>query len=187
MSYRKSNSVRKLPYCATCKNAGQPESVYNGHFPKDAPGGKVVCPTIKGFKCRECGENGHIANEKYCPVLREYVVANRLISSANARAERALRDEQKKKEDVLKNRISVNAFAVAFESDSDSEEEVSSVPAPVTKVVIHNLGKSYKDMLEKPIVKKEDAVSFQAFTPLKLAAKTRRCWADDTSSDEGDD
>jgi hypothetical protein len=205
MSYRKQSRVS--PYCATCDKAGQPESVYRGHFTKDAPGGKVVCPTIKGFKCRECGESGHIANEKYCPVLREYAAADRQVSQARERAERVLRDQQekdKKKESDLKKRISTNKFAAAFGCDSDDDDDVvvkkavavkeefpAIVPAATAATAAAPLyAISYKSMLDKPIaLNKEEvvAMNFRVITA-KLPAKMKRCWADDdSSSDEEDD
>ena len=218
MSYRQQS--RKSPYCATCERAGQPESVYRGHFTKDAPGGKVVCPTIMEFKCKECGESGHIANEKYCPVLREYAAADRLVRSATQRAERVLFDEKNKTRSVGSNKkpvVTSNRFALAFDADSDSDEEkvatktVAKV-AVATKVAVAKdefpvLGlpcvvgggvpvRSYKDMLEKPIVlekKDEIVLNFHVLsssvraTPFKVSAKFRRSWADDTSSDEEED
>jgi hypothetical protein len=195
MSYS-STSSRKC-FCATCKKAGQPESVYTSHFTKDTPGGRVICPTIKGFKCKECGESGHIANAKYCPVLRDSLVAN-------VRVERV-----SKKAVVASGSVATkNRFALAFSSSlSDSEddnivkkkeeEEKSAVPVGGPSAGSHV--RSYKDILNKqvkPVLSKNEVVlNFQVLnssssgrvTTFKLAAKTARCWADDSSSDEDDD
>jgi hypothetical protein len=215
------------PYCATCKKAGEPENVYLSHFTKDTPGGKVTCPTIKNFRCKECGESGHIANEKYCPVMRER--CSRI--SIQTRGSRPVKkntsgngngngngNSNGKKKTVES--ISVNRFAVAFDHSSDTEDEVeddevkvevknevkkgSKEEFPVLASVIVSGGsgsttnisfKSYKDMLEKPVIVSkgnEVLLNFRVLssytsrvTPLKMAtSKTRHSWASDTSSDE---
>jgi hypothetical protein len=196
-------SVLRTPYCATCKKAGEPESVYTGHFTKDAPGGKVICPTIRGFKCKECGEMGHIANEKYCPVLREYAVAEKRMNILRDRAERVLRNEKEKekkltveKQEEFKRRVKVNPFAVAFENDdSTSDSDTDSSPCPVTATTaittdLSSFGMSYKDILSKssaadraspPVV--VHLSNFRVLSSSVGKKSNMTNWADDYSSD----
>ena len=196
MSYYRQPS-RKTPYCATCERAGQPESVYRGHFTKDAPGGKVICPTIKEFKCKECGESGHIANVKYCPVLREYAASDKKVNQAKARAERVLYEQVMKDKEIealtRRNTTTTNRFALAFDScDSEDEGEKKKEKekkkvvvvkeefpmlgggAAATAASVDSLAAawSYRDMLEKPIVlEKEEIVSNFRVIPSSSFAK----------------
>ena len=50
-------------HCKMCKDAGKSESVYTGHRVKDSTG-TVICPTLLGYKCTQCGKKGHTI--KYC-------------------------------------------------------------------------------------------------------------------------
>jgi len=183
-------NIRRTPYCATCEKAGEPESVFRGHFTKDAPGGNVVCPTIRGFKCKECGEMGHIANEKYCPVLRSYARSDKTVLKLRGRAERVLRE--------VKDISAVNKFAAfASDSSSDSEDEVVApvvvapvVVAPAAVAPAPAANKSYRDILTKPVAVVPPPIvdTFSNFRVLySNRIMKRRSWADDTSSDEGED
>jgi hypothetical protein len=60
------------PFCKVCWDAGLPVADYTKHYVKDQPGpnGKVVCPTLLGLKCLDCGGSGHTAS--YCP-RKEYL------------------------------------------------------------------------------------------------------------------
>ena len=229
MSYSSTTSSRKC-FCATCKKAGEPESVYTSHFTKDTPGGRVVCPTIKGFKCRECGESGHIANAKYCPVLRATAASSASLV-ANVRVERVSYGGKKgvaagPSVASVASVAATNRFALAFSSSLSDSEDDNIVKKEVKKeekkksgvigpgligpgvigpaAAVVSLGadsqvRSYRDILNKPLPvvlsKNEVVLNFQVLnssssgrvTTFKLAAKTRRCWADDSSSDEDDD
>ncbi len=61
-----------MPFCKVCWDAGLPVADYTDHYVKDQPGpdGKVVCPTLLGLKCLDCGGSGHTAS--YCP-RKEYL------------------------------------------------------------------------------------------------------------------
>lgn len=58
---------RFLQHCVFCKNNGAHESVYRKHTVKDAMG-KVICPTLRNYKCPICGASGDKSHTvKYCP------------------------------------------------------------------------------------------------------------------------
>ena len=187
-----SKNIRRTPYCATCEKAGKPESVYRGHFTKDAPGGIVVCPTIKGFKCKECGSMGHIANEKYCPVLRSYARSDKLVANAKKRAECVLRSERAKQVYVSSKK---SDFALAFEEDSEDDESIDdSLDSVNLTPVLHTDKVSYKDVLSKTAIVSSVHVvchkdKFQVISSAAFSSngKKTRSWADDYSSDGEDD
>lgn len=204
MSYR--HSSKRVPYCATCEKAGEPESVFRSHFTRNTPGGRVVCPTILKFFCKECGEVGHIANEKYCPVLRSAANEDRSWREARNRAESVLKLEkekerklaimlEKEKADQLKRRIASNPFSVAFDSDSE-DDDVSAVTAEPEPRIISNCSvMSYKDVLSKPLASSSTLAApagphpnFMVINPSNFSRTfKRRSWADDSSSDEEND
>jgi len=53
----KPNKKSLEDHCVFCKNNGAPESVYKCHTVKDSMG-RVLCPTLRQYKCPICGEDG---------------------------------------------------------------------------------------------------------------------------------
>jgi hypothetical protein len=54
-------------FCKMCFDSGKPESEYTSHWVKDAPNGKVVCPTLLNHMCGYCKQKGH--TPKHCARL----------------------------------------------------------------------------------------------------------------------
>ena len=54
------SNTSKTPFCTVCFDAGKNKDVYQGHWVRDAPGGKVVCPTLLNHKCEYCKKKGHM-------------------------------------------------------------------------------------------------------------------------------
>jgi hypothetical protein len=59
--------MSKAYQCKVCFDAGKPSAIYNSHYVRDQPGGKVVCPTILNQNCSYCKEQGH--SPRCCPKL----------------------------------------------------------------------------------------------------------------------
>ena len=59
--------MRKTPVCKVCRDAGKQEKVWNSHWVRDRPGGKVICPTLLNQECRYCHKLGHTPS--FCPIL----------------------------------------------------------------------------------------------------------------------
>jgi hypothetical protein len=122
---RTNNNRVNKPFCKVCHDAGKPESVYNNHFVRSAPGpnGKVVCPTLLSLECRYCYKSGHTV--KFCPVLME---KNKNQDRAEERERSAIRHSQKKeqKSTVAKPTNAYDALNVSDE-ESDEETKVSTI------------------------------------------------------------
>jgi hypothetical protein len=95
--------------------------------------GIVVCPAIKSNICNVCKRSGHVANYKYCPVLK-----------ANLHDE----DDKKKKESKTKVNMAAATFvnrydALAFHDvDSDSDVSISpdeSIIIPIKRPIISRI------------------------------------------------
>jgi hypothetical protein len=59
--------MSKAYQCKVCFDAGKSSAIYNSHYVRDQPGGKVVCPTILNQNCSYCKEQGH--SPRCCPKL----------------------------------------------------------------------------------------------------------------------
>ena len=136
-----SNSVEKrAPYCDTCYRKGLSPKEYTSHFTRSEPGprGVVVCPTILSAVCKTCGEKGHWANDKFCPVMRR---ESKMYNQTK-------REELKKTKTKTDTHIAApkkndNLFAVLM----DDEEPV--VIAPHVKAKAVNVKPSWADMAKK--------------------------------------
>lgn len=54
-------------YCSFCKSNGETYEFYKSHSLKDSKG-KVICPTLRAYKCPICGATGAYAHtQSYCP------------------------------------------------------------------------------------------------------------------------
>jgi hypothetical protein len=54
-------------FCKMCFDSGKSETEYTSHWIKDAPNGKVVCPTLLNHVCGYCKQKGH--TPKHCERL----------------------------------------------------------------------------------------------------------------------
>jgi len=151
-------------YCDVCFRKGLSKTEYTSHYTKSVPGprGIVVCPTILNSSCRVCGQNGHWANEKFCPELRRRAKENRqkpvTVIAAPA---------------PIKKNINVSGFA-ALNNDSDSDTEKEPIVAPVTN--------TWAKIAEKEAVKKvaiESDVLPAGFAVLGGASKPASSTADE--------
>jgi hypothetical protein len=181
----KSNTKSNIkPFCKVCFDAGKPFDEYQSHYVRDAPGGKVICPTILAQKCRYCLESGHTLS--HCKVLKQ-----------KKRVGMSISKECNKKEVTTKvSNASATRFAGLFqdddsecESDHDSERDSNAHENIVTTqhVLFDN---SYAAMAAKPaaavVTKPSPAVAVVVNEAIQLNIhESKRSWADyDTSDDE---
>ena len=113
---------------------GKPASVFNSHWVRDRPGGKVTCPHLLQQECRYCHEHGH--TPKHCPALKKRD-ARRLLGVQRQAPQRPTRPLRRapaasSPQVVLEN----DSKFAALESDSESEPEEApklnlKIPRPV--------------------------------------------------------
>jgi hypothetical protein len=124
----RSKIVAKTPYCATCHKAGEPISVYTGHFTKSSPGpdGVVVCPLILSSVCGYCRKSGHWT--KFCPVLlsrqQNEAEVDDSCSDCNSSVSSSV-SISSSKSDMLKKAIHVGVFSTPSPCGASSTENVS--------------------------------------------------------------
>jgi len=173
-------------YCNTCFKAGKSQKEYTSHNTKEKRGHNVVvvCPTILETKCNACYQMGHMANPKFCPLLKKQEKEREL-------QKRLTKENNKINKKVIPNNFN-NMFSV-LDKEEDYQKEltiplkviepkVSSIEPKVPKVSSIETpikGLSYAQIAEKP---PDPEYAYQK--PLK------RKWTDpyyDESSDEEDD
>jgi cell division septation protein DedD len=125
-------------YCDVCFRKGLSKSEYTSHYTKSIPGprGIVVCPTILNSSCKVCGQNGHWANEKFCPELRRRSKETRQMNNPAPVITAPA---------PIKKNINVSGFAV-LNDDPDSDSEKDPVVAPIAN--------TWAKIAEKEAVKK---------------------------------
>jgi len=206
-SYAKSTKRDNRPFCATCKNAGLSEKEYRGHYTKSNPGptGVVICATILSFECGYCHKRGHTT--KHCDLITYKNAGSKpetkAVATKATKAATKAEVTRAKEKDLFMKKISMNKF-LAFSDDSDSESEHVAAKTKATESfppISHNTPvpepnhssnkRSYKSMLEsspaKPIISEVPFVTCKykySEVPMKIFYRSKRSWADDTSSDE---
>ena len=93
-----SRRTSRTPFCGICKKAGKTQREFTSHFVRDAPNGKVVCPTLLSTECRYCHDFGH--TKTHCPKLLEK--ANR--QAFHGKQQRA-NDKKRKAENRLRAQV----------------------------------------------------------------------------------
>ena len=100
--------MSKAYQCKVCFDAGKPSAIYNSHYVRDQPGGKVVCPTILNQNCSYCKEQGH--SPRCCPKLAGKYSNNKYNNKAKQEQEQepkannkdSLRDSQKRARELCR-------------------------------------------------------------------------------------
>ncbi|CAH1784498.1 unnamed protein product [Owenia fusiformis] len=63
-----STYLTEAPVCVFCRNNGESEQVYRGHFLKDDQK-RITCPVLRAYTCPICKASGDDAHTiKYCPL-----------------------------------------------------------------------------------------------------------------------
>lgn len=59
----------EVDYCSFCKNNGTPPEVYKSHIVRDPVSKKVVCPSLRSYKCPYCGnqDKDYAHTKSHCP------------------------------------------------------------------------------------------------------------------------
>ena len=167
-------------YCNTCFKTGKSQKEYTSHNTKEKRGHNfvVVCPTILDTKCNACNQFGHMANPKFCPLLKRQEKEREL-------QKRLTKENNKINKKVIPNNFN-NIFLVL-----DKEEDYQKAIEPKVPKVSSILPKvsSILCSIETPI--KGLSYAQIAEKPPDISNKPlKRKWTDsyyDESSDEEDD
>lgn len=163
-------------YCNTCFKAGKSQKEYTSHNTKEKRGHNVVvvCPTILDTKCNACYQMGHMANPKFCPLLKRQEKEREL-------QKRLTKENNKINKKVIPNNFN-NIFSVLDEEEEqeDYQKEIT-FPLKVIQPKVSSIESPIKGLSYAKIAEKPPDLSNK---PLK------RKWTDsyyDESSDEEDD
>ena len=93
-----SRRAPRTPFCGICKKAGKTQQEFTSHFVRDAPNGKVVCPTLLSTECRYCHDMGH--TKTHCPKLADKARRQSLYEKKQRAS-----DKKRKAEDRLRAQV----------------------------------------------------------------------------------
>ena len=205
MSFNKSNNNKK-PFCKVCFDSGKTEKEYTSHYVKKLDG-TVICPTLLSAECRFCHKKGHTVSK--CPLAKKHDKM-RTTSEKNSLTTEKKAPIQEKQEKKIKNQ-----FAVLLSDDEDEDDDYEientnekidfpdlfksvmkvSEPKPIStmnfkKILTEsNTHKSFLPQITqqpKPMVAPTPA-PIRTSMPIVIKQFNNRSWADDYSSDEGED
>lgn len=202
------NNTKLTAHCKVCQDAGKSEEIYRSHFIRETrdPNSRVICPTLLSQECRFCFKKGHTT--KYCSTLKEN-------ERNKQQQQRALKPTPQKPAEKPKPKP-VNQYA-CLDSDSEEEDQkvsfkpVESFPQLCAPTKTQHQGTNYAAALlseSKPLAKpapnpepvansapklapwvsKPETYSSIAAIPVPIITRNpRRCWADDSDSEDEED
>ena len=196
------NNIKLVAHCKVCQDAGKSEAIYRSHFIRETrdPNSRVTCPTLLALECRFCFKKGHTV--KYCPTLKQKDMKQQVSKSSPKNQTKPVEKSKPK-----------NQFA-CLESDSEDEDQkvkpnpIESFPQLCPPAKTQYQESNYAAALastplpkSKPLSQSNTAPKLApwvsaaassiaapvAIPPPLITRNPRRCWADDSDTEDEDE